>query len=32
MSSTGDFMNKGVSLKGGLTVTIDKNINVNEYD
>ncbi len=32
MASTGDFMNKGVSLKGGLTVTIDKNVNIDEVE
>jgi preprotein translocase subunit SecF len=30
MSTTGDFLNKGVSLKGGLTVTIEKPANVVE--
>jgi len=27
---TGDFLNKGVSLKGGLTVTVEKSANIDE--
>lgn len=29
-ATTGDFLNKGVSLKGGLTATIDKNLDITE--
>ena len=29
-ATTGDFMNKGVSLKGGLTITIEKSANTDE--
>ncbi len=28
IATTGDFINKGVSLKGGLTFTIDKKVNI----
>ncbi len=31
-ATTGDFLNKGVSLKGGLTVTIEKNVNIVELE
>jgi len=30
IANTGDFLNKGVSLKGGLTVTIEKSTNIDE--
>ena len=32
IANTGDFLNKGVSLKGGLTVTFEKNVNVDELE